>query len=41
MQSISSGEDGTYASHVVPITAGVLGLPCRPCSGPSQLIAGD
>jgi hypothetical protein len=31
----------TYASHMVPIMAGMLGLPCRPCSGPLQLIADD
>jgi hypothetical protein len=43
MQSISGDDDGTYASHmvIVPLTAGMLGLPCRPCSGPHQLIVGD
>ena len=33
--------DGTYTSHMVPLVTGMLGLPCRPCLGPRQLIAGD
>ena len=41
MHSISGDDDGTCASHMVPLTAGMLGLQCRPCSGPRQLIAGD
>jgi hypothetical protein len=27
--------------HMVPLTAGELGLPCRPCLGPWQLKFGD
>jgi len=41
MQSISDNNDGTYALHMVPLMAGMVGLPCRPCSGPQQLITGD
>jgi hypothetical protein len=43
MQSISGDNNGTYAytSHMSPFTAGMLGLPCRPCSGPRQLKFGD
>jgi hypothetical protein len=39
--SISGEDDGTYASHMAPLTAGMLGLPYQPCSGPQKLIAGD
>ena len=42
MQSISDNDNGTYALHMVPLTAGMLGLTCQPCLGPHrQLIAGD
>ena len=41
MQIINSNEDSIYASHMVPLTAGMLSLPCQPCLGPWQLIAGD
>ena len=41
MQSISGNNDGTYTSYMVPLVTGMLGLPCRPCWGPRQLIAGD
>jgi len=41
MQSISGNNDGTCVSHVPPLTAGMLGLPCQPCLGPWQLKFGD
>ena len=41
MQIIGSNDDGTYASHIAPLTAGMLGLPCRPCLGLWQLKFGD
>ena len=41
MQSISGDDDNTYASHMAPLMASTLGLPCQPCSEPRQLIAGD
>jgi hypothetical protein len=31
----------TYTSYMILLTAGMLGLPCRPCSGPQQLKFGD
>jgi hypothetical protein len=37
MQSICGGNDGTYMAYMSPFMAGMLGLPCRPCSGPWQL----
>jgi len=40
MQSIS-GDDGTYASHMVLLMASMLGLPCQPCLRPLQLTVGD
>jgi hypothetical protein len=42
MQIISGGNDGIYTLNMSPFTkAGMLGLPCRPCSGPRQLKFGD
>jgi len=41
MQNISGNNDGTYTSFMSPCTAGMLGLSCRPCSGPQQLKFGD
>ena len=41
MQSISGGDDCTYTLYMSPLTAGMLGLPCRPCSGPWKLKFGD
>ena len=33
MQSISSNSDCTYTLYMFPCRTGMLGLPCRPCSG--------
>ena len=41
MQSISGGNDRTYTLYMSPVTAGMLGLPCQPCSGPWKLKFGD
>jgi hypothetical protein len=41
MQSIRGDDGGTYAWHMVPLTAGMLGLPCLLCLGPWQPIPGD
>jgi hypothetical protein len=41
MQSISGGDDCTYTLYMSPLMAGMLGLPCRPCSGPWKLKFGD
>jgi len=41
MQSINGGDDCTYTLYMSPRTAGMLGLPCRPCSGPWKLKFGD
>ena len=41
MQSISGGDDCTYTLHMSPLTAGMLGLPCRPYSGLWKLKFGD
>ena len=41
MQSIIGDNDGTYTSYMVPFVTDMLGLPCRSCWGPQQLIAGD
>ena len=30
-----------YTSYMVPLMTGMIALPCRPCWGPRQLIAGD
>jgi hypothetical protein len=40
MQSISGDDGGTFVSHMVRLTAGMLGLPCRPCLRGQRLIAG-
>jgi hypothetical protein len=40
-QSISSDNDGTYTSYMSPFTAGMLGLPCQPCSRSRQMKFGD
>jgi hypothetical protein len=37
IQSISGNNDVKYTSYMSPFTAGMLGLPCRPCLGPRQL----
>ena len=41
MQRINGDNDGIYTPHMSHFTAGMLGLPCRPCSGPRQLKFGD
>jgi hypothetical protein len=41
LQSISSNNDSTYTLYMVPLTAGMLCLPCRQCLGPRQLKFGD
>jgi hypothetical protein len=37
MQSISGNNNNTYTYYMPPLTAGMLGLPFWPCSGPWQL----
>ena len=37
----SDDNDDTYMSYMVPLVTDMLGLPCRSCWGPRQLIAGD
>jgi hypothetical protein len=37
IQSISGDNDGKYTLYMSPFTAGMLGLPCRPCAGPQRL----
>jgi len=41
MQIIGGNDDGTHASHMPPLTTGLLGLPCQPCLGLRQLKFGD
>ena len=37
MQSISGNNEGTHTLYMAPLSASMLGLPCRLCSGPRQL----
>jgi hypothetical protein len=41
MESISGNNVSTHTLYMSPFTTGMLGLPCRPCSGPWQLKFGD